>query len=373
MRDVRETITGAVREMLNAMNAGVYVTDRQRTILFWNRRAEEITGYKAEDVVGTACFDGILEHIDKEERRLCGTELCPLHRSMVTDEPSPAPVLVYAKSAAGGRIPVATATAPIHDDKGNVIGGIEVLQDERENLAEMQLARASQLQLLEPKLPADERISFAVHCIPVAMIGGDYFDVKRLSTDVFSLFVADVAGHGVPAALFVSLLHYVVQECAEHRSEPAAFLTAINERLCERVPDAGFVTAVAVSFNAAARSAVYCSAGHPPSLLQKGSAGSVRALEGRNFPMGLNAPASYEAVGFSMEPGDRFIAYTDGVTDVRVEGGDLLGTEGLASLLQELPSEDGDHRLGALYDALIRRCTSHMPEDDITLGSCIMT
>jgi PAS domain S-box-containing protein len=371
MQDVREIVTDAVREICNAMNAGVYLTDRSRTIVFWNRRAEEITGYKAEQVVGTACYDGILEHVDKEGRALCGEELCPLHRSIVTEQPSPAPVIVYAKSASGERVPVSTSTAPVHDAEGNVIGGVEVLQDERDHLVEMELARATQLQLLDAKLPTDDRISFAVESVPLEMIGGDYYRVDQVSDDVFSLFVADVAGHGVSAALFIALVRYLTEECADKLANPAVFVSAINDRMCERIPGVGFVTALCTMFDVNEGKATCCSAGHPPALLQSND-GSVQALECRSFPLGLNSGLSYETVGFDMRPGDRFLAYTDGITETRVEGGQLLGTEGLISMVQEAGPEGRSHGLRAIYDALIRRCTTHMPEDDITLASCMM-
>jgi PAS domain-containing protein len=70
--------------LLNSLADGLYVTDLDRRILFWNSAAERITGWAAQEVVGRTCFDNILCHVDKDGHALCGQEYCPLPRSIVT-------------------------------------------------------------------------------------------------------------------------------------------------------------------------------------------------------------------------------------------------------------------------------------------------
>ncbi len=94
------------KEVLGALNDGLYVTDTERRILYWNKSAERITGWSAEEVTGHSCKDNILVHIDKDGRCLCQTDFCPLHRCMVTDRMSSAPLLVFAQTRTGGRVPV---------------------------------------------------------------------------------------------------------------------------------------------------------------------------------------------------------------------------------------------------------------------------
>ena len=115
--------------VLNYLNAGVYVTDKERQIMLWNRKAEEITGYRAEEVVGSACHDDVLNHINKDGVRLCPSELCPLHRSIETGVASGEPILLYARKRDGKRVAVSVSVAPLHDDSGNIIGGIEIFRD----------------------------------------------------------------------------------------------------------------------------------------------------------------------------------------------------------------------------------------------------
>lgn len=115
-----------LQEVLNCLFDGVYIVDRDRRILFWNRGAEEITGYTAAEVHGHWCGDDILEHIDENGKPLCSTS-CPLSKAMLTGQRARAKV--YPKRKDGKRVPVFTHIAPILNGKGEVIAGIEVFRD----------------------------------------------------------------------------------------------------------------------------------------------------------------------------------------------------------------------------------------------------
>jgi len=372
MRDISEVAQGVVPEMLNFMNAGIYVVDSDRKIVFWNRVAEELTGYTAAQAVGKRCLDNLLMHRDKEGNLLCKSERCPLYQSMKKDAPSEAPVLVYAKTASGETLPVSTAVAPVHDSEGNVIGGVEVFRDERENIVQMELARAVHRQMLTADPPDNELISFDSCYVPVDIIGGDFYHAVPVGEDVFTVFLADVAGHGTSAALYVALMHSLVRECSDLLKYPDAFMTAASDRLCDRVPEVGFVTAAAATFDAATRQVHYCSAGHPPALVQPGGGDPIRTLECINYPLGVEKGAHFNTVDFTMAAGDRFLVYTDGVTELRVGEEQWLGLDGLVSVLSEHPPEGDEHHLERVFEALIERSATPVPEDDVTLLSCMM-
>ncbi len=372
MRDIGEVTQEGIGDILNSLNAGVYVTDTDRRILFWNRQAERITGFKAKDVAGRQCRDGLLDHTDKEGASLCATDRCPLYRSMATNTPSARPLLVYAGSASGERIPVSTSVAPLHDGEGNVIGGIEVFRDERDNMYQLELARTVQRQMLPSGLPDNDHVSFALEYIPVDMIGGDFCHIEPVAEKVCNLFLADVAGHNISSALYTTLLHSVVDECVERMADPAAFLAAVNARLCSRAPMVGLVTAVTVTFDCAAGTAAYCSAGHPSLLVQPAGGGTIRELESLDLPLGIEGSAEFETREFSLSPGDRIFACTDGAVEIPIDATHRLGTAGLMELLNEFSPRGTEHRLGPLYAELLRRCAVTAQEDDITLVSCII-
>ena len=112
--------------LLDAVFDGVYIVDPQRNIVFWNKAAEMITGYRAEDVVGHRCQDNILNHLDENGHLLCATG-CPLLKSMTTGDPGK--MKVYPLHKSGRRVPVFTHVSPIRNRAGEIIGGIEVFRD----------------------------------------------------------------------------------------------------------------------------------------------------------------------------------------------------------------------------------------------------
>ena len=372
MHDIHEVAGGPVAEMLNAMNAGVYLTDRDRRIVFWNRQAERITGHRAEDVVGSRCRDGILEHVDKDGHPLCSTDLCPLYRAMNADRPSQRPVVVYARTASGKRIPVSTSVAPIHDEEGNVIGGVEVFQDESENMRELEEAKAVQLEMLPKDLPDNESVSFALEYVPAEYVGGDFCHIQDLSGGVYNVLVADVAGHGTASALYTAILHSLVDECAESMASPSAFMSELNDRVCARAPHSRLVTAFTANFDCSGKRMVYCSAGIPPALVQPPGGGRVAQLELMNYPLGVENGVDFDSAEHPLQSGDRVLVYTDGAVELRTDETNRLQVAGLVEVLDGCPPQGSDHHLGELYSALLERCVTTLPEDDILLLSCII-
>ena len=140
-------------EILNAMGDGVYVTNLSRKILFWNKAAERITGWSADEVVGRSCFDNILIHIDKDGHKLCGEEYCPLHRCIITGQASEQPLLVYAQNRAGKRVPVEVSVSPILNPSGRILGGIEVFRDLNSGFEDLVRAKMIQSTALKTEIP----------------------------------------------------------------------------------------------------------------------------------------------------------------------------------------------------------------------------
>ncbi len=114
------------RALLDTIYDGAYFVDRNRRITYWNRGAERITGYAASEVVGKECSDNILMHVNKEGRRLC-TEICPLREAPVHSDDRSREVFFHHRS--GFRVPISIRVAPIRDEQGSTVGGVEVFTD----------------------------------------------------------------------------------------------------------------------------------------------------------------------------------------------------------------------------------------------------
>lgn len=123
---IQAYLTDETREMLDFIFDGVYIVDTKRKILFWNKGAELITGYGAEEVMGKYCRDNILNHTDENGNLLCNSR-CPLLKSV--DRGEFVREKVYPLHHSGHRFPVYTHVGPIKDKAGNIIGAIEVFRD----------------------------------------------------------------------------------------------------------------------------------------------------------------------------------------------------------------------------------------------------
>ncbi len=132
--------------LLSSIHDGLYITDTDRTIIYWNRAAELITGYSAAEVLGQRCSDNILIHVDHEGCNLC-VGACPLDSTL--HDAVPRDVDIYLHHKSGYRIPVNVRTSAVTDDSGSIISGIELFTDisnrEATRLRIQELERAAKL------------------------------------------------------------------------------------------------------------------------------------------------------------------------------------------------------------------------------------
>jgi len=114
------------RMILDNLYDGLYFVDRERVIRYWNKGAERISGYTAEEVVGRSCADNILTHVDGEGNSLC-LAMCPLAATIADLSDREAEVYLHHKD--GHRIPVSVRVSTLIDEKGEVTGGVELFTD----------------------------------------------------------------------------------------------------------------------------------------------------------------------------------------------------------------------------------------------------
>ena len=124
------------KSILDNLYDGVYFLDRGRSILYWNKGAERITGYSRSEVEGSHCWDNILMHVDSEGKSLCQNR-CPAWKTMEEAIPAEAEVFLHHKN--GHRIPVSVKVTPIHDETGVIVGAVEIFRDNSEKLASLSL------------------------------------------------------------------------------------------------------------------------------------------------------------------------------------------------------------------------------------------
>jgi diguanylate cyclase (GGDEF)-like protein/PAS domain S-box-containing protein len=114
------------RDLIGHIIDGLYLVDKKRKIIYWNKSAERITGYSKDDVIGHACHENILVHVDTQGRGLCRS-VCPLAATIKDGNPRDAEVYLHHKQ--GHRVPVWVRTTQLKDSTGQVVGGAELFSD----------------------------------------------------------------------------------------------------------------------------------------------------------------------------------------------------------------------------------------------------
>lgn len=352
--------------ILDSLNDGVYTTDRDRRIVYWNRSAERITGWSAEDIVGRCCRDNLLCHSDKDGHQLCGNEYCPLHRSIVTGQRSTVPIIVFAWAKDGRRIPMQVNVAPIRNSSGEIVGGVEIFRDLTDYVEDMERARKIQLAAMTNPFSQDERIRITAYLVPHDIIGGDFYSLKQIDSNRIAFLLADVSGHGIASALYTMHLKSLWDGNGDLMAEPVRFVETINRQLCSLLGDnMTFATGIFGLIDLMNKRIRIVGAGNPYPLFVR-SGNCFERMDCSGFPLGMMDDFSYDEKSTAFQPGDCMLLYTDGAFEIFDAHRQILGEEGLSSLLRECGYPQTGVSFNNIEEMLLNYSNNIRLEDDLT-------
>jgi sigma-B regulation protein RsbU (phosphoserine phosphatase) len=244
----------------------------------------------------------------------------------------------------------------------------KVFADERRLLSienELAIAREIQNSILPTTVPElkDARIAAAYH--PMTAVAGDFYEFIPVDQNRAGILVADVSGHGVPAALIASMIKVAMQSVVSQANDPAEVLRGLNRNLAGQLRGQ-FVTAAYLWLDTEIRKALYSAAGHPPLLRWRD--GVLERFESNGLLIGVTPDSDYPVCALPLNSGDRFLLYTDGVTDPENVAGDAFGDGKLEQVIRNNQSRPP----GELSDQLLSEIRRWQPasttqQDDITL------
>lgn len=221
---------------------------------------------------------------------------------------------------------------------------------------EMKSVAKIQRSLLPQKPPEIPHMTVATHYETSERAGGDYYDFFPLNDGRWGLLIADVSGHGTPAAVVMAITH-AIAHLAPHRPtschssvKPGDLLKFLNNQLATQYTNGfeAFVTAFYAIFDPATRKLEYATAGHnPPRIWRCSKQESDELNDGGNLPLGLTPDLEYPAGSTQLAAGDKVVLYTDGIVEALDSSGALFSVERLDKLLSESchrsPREVVDH------------------------------
>ncbi len=206
---------------------------------------------------------------------------------------------------------------------------------------EMKAVADIQRSLLPERLPEIPTLDLAAHYQTSHRAGGDYFDFFPLTDGQWGFLIADVSGHGTPAAVLMAITHSIAHLCCDPPMPASQLLAAVNARLAASyTADTGnFVTAFYAIYDPADGTLQYANAGHPPPRIRRAATGMIDSIDGvGSLPLGIVHDEPYQNGFARLEPGDTLVLYTDGITEARAPGPagshELFGTSRLDEVLQ---------------------------------------
>jgi phosphoserine phosphatase RsbU/P len=196
---------------------------------------------------------------------------------------------------------------------------------------ELQRAREIQQELLPKDIPQIEGFEIAGAWEPARIVGGDYFDVIKLSDGKLAVCIADVVGKSVSAALLMANVQATVRAFASESAPPSWLCSRVNSVLCSNIASGKFVTLFYGVLDAERQTLQYTSAGHSRPILIRAS-GAAERLENGGALLGVFPDWKYEDSSVQLAAGDRLLLFTDGITEAAKPDGEEFGEERLVGV-----------------------------------------
>jgi sigma-B regulation protein RsbU (phosphoserine phosphatase) len=207
--------------------------------------------------------------------------------------------------------------------------------------SEMAMVGRMQQHLLPPKLPNIEGLELGASYVTCSQAGGDYYDVLPLPEDLWGLLMADVSGHGVPAAVVMAMLHTLIHSFPGPPMPPVRVLAHLNRHLLKMAPEGMFATAFYGVYDPYRRTLRYALAGHPPPRVRRGRS-HVSNLDGTSgLPLGIAPEETWTEREVGLQPGDALLLYTDGIIEGVNKALEQFGTARLDEALKLGPTRAG--------------------------------
>jgi len=224
------------------------------------------------------------------------------------------------------------------------------------------MRRAEQIQQhLLPKNVNVPGLTIASHFQPAEEVAGDIYDVMEMEDGSWLIYVADLVGHGIPAAMSASILKMVIDSAAVSETDPGEIMGRVNRELPRYLSEDGFATVIILRWRAYCNELTFASAGHEPLLILRET--TLESLEATGLPLGVDVTLQWTTETVQLRPGDRFMLCTDGVCEASDEMNNMFGRAQIQQMMQ-------DHRhtpIEEFVSTMVQHIGDQPAQDDITL------
>ncbi len=234
---------------------------------------------------------------------------------------------------------------------------------------DLDMAGRIQQQILKKEFPAfpnDERLDIYAQMIAAKHVGGDFYDFFKVGDDKLAFFIGDVAGKGMPAAIYMAVCDTMLKSIGSEVLDPAQCLSKVNQMLIPVSDIATFVTVFYGVLDLSDGSFSYCNGGHNLPFIQKND-GTVSELNDvGGLLLGKFGFAQYESETITLEPGDTVFTFTDGITEAEDEEQDQYEEERLSQFLIKTAGKPVTSVVKSVFLDVLKFAGPHEQSDDIT-------
>lgn len=363
--------------LINNMSIGVFLASLDRTILMANHRITEIFGYEIDELVGQN-FRTIYHNDDAYHQFSSYYYLLASSPNGITDQQ-------FMFQRKNGSLFSAEVSGAFLDPEDPSKGVIWTIKDISEKLAmenqirlhnermqhELRLAGSLQHAFLPKNLPSISGILMAWKYIPSDFLAGDMLNIIALDDTHLGLFVLDVMGHGVSAALSAIAINYYLRPLENDQElsiarHPGTLLTAINERFSDFSNIESYFTIFYGVLDLNTMELVYSNGGHPSPIVVHEN-GIIDTLQEGDIPLGINKGTRFSTYSWQLNFGDKLLVYSDGLTEVFNQEGEMFSIKRVKDFLTQYRELD----ISSLTDQLINEITLFTGQsqwsDDVTL------
>jgi serine phosphatase RsbU (regulator of sigma subunit) len=245
------------------------------------------------------------------------------------------------------------------------------LADKLTTRDELEIAREIQISLEPEQLPEFPWLSVSFSSKPAKIVGGDFFNVVKRNDNQMLSIVGDVAGKGIPAALYAAHIQSMFESLSEQSASPANILNGLNQLICRRLREGDFITAVIAFFESRENSLTIARAGHNWPLFYSSQTKTIEPLKTRGVCLGIDREIGFssclEEKAISVKSGDVLLLYSDGITEAMNSDHHLFDQSRLESALKEsahFSAEKIVERINLRLDEFVQ---SEEPHDDVTM------
>jgi PAS domain S-box-containing protein len=365
-----------IATVLEVLNEGVLIADDRHQILFANSRFLEMTGFSRHELMGSDASS----FYSSQEWASLTPQIDIVFRSGHNRYSFVLP------QKGGGRLPVIISSRMIRNSSGQFdivtftdiseqVRAEEELRSANIELKKRQMEIEEDLRLaarvqrsLAPRSVVGDKLSVDSFYHPVHSIGGDFALANPVGHENLGLLVCDVSGHGIGSALVANRIYSETTANLQSGMSFVDMFEELNRFLIEEIGSSGmFVTVAAARIDAHRRRMVFAGAGHPPAMIARHGQSPI-LLESRSMILGalpdpIDVTTSLEV---ELQPDDRIVLYTDGITEAFNSRGQMLGVEGVQEIVRRTSSLPPNQMKQGILDG-VAEWREGPPTDDVSL------